>query len=339
MGGTLKKRAVPKGPSLNPVEKRLAVHVEDHPLEYADFEGLIPPKEYGAGTVMVWDRGRWKAEGDPLVAYRKGRLKFSLDGEKLHGRWSLVRMGHGSHDNGRNWLLIKERDEATQTNQNAETNKNAEVTNVLTRSVKSGMDLDEIAEGKRDVWHPHRSADWNQRQSLVTAASGAATPNIDPPRAISSRAKGAQAPIPDGIRPQLATLVDTIPKGDEWVHELKYDGYRMLCRIQKGTAQLYSRNGLEWTHKLGALATAAAQLRVREAWLDGEVVVLLPDGSMSFQALQKSFEGRSEGQLVYYVFDLLYLDGEDLRQRHPARTQTSFGLAPRGSTRAWYVAV
>jgi bifunctional non-homologous end joining protein LigD len=304
----LKSWAVPKGPSLNPAEKRLAVHVEDHPLEYADFEGVIPPKQYGAGTVMVWDRGRWKAEGNPFVAYRKGHLKFSLDGEKLHGGWSLVRMGHGRHDNGRNWLLIKERDEATRTN------RNAEVTNVLTRSVKSGMDLDEIAEAKTDVWHSNRSADWNEKQSLLRLPH-ARRPDKDSPGTVSSKLKATSELFPDWIRPQLATLVETIPKGDEWVHELKYDGYRMLCRIERGEAQLYSRNGLEWTHKLGALAAAVSKLPVTEAWLDGEVVVLMPDGSMSFQALQRFFDGMSDGQLVYYLFDLLYLDGEDLRQQ------------------------
>ena len=251
LGGTLKSWAVPKGPSLNPAEKRLAVHVEDHPLEYADFEGVIPPKQYGAGTVMVWDRGRWKAEGDPFVAYRKGRLNFNLDGEKLHGGWSLVRMGHGPDDNGRNWLLIKERDEV------ARTDRKAQVTNLLTLSVKSGMDLDEITKTKTDVWHSNRSTDWNENQSLLRRPH-ALRRDMDPLGTVSSKVKAIPEPFPDRIQPQLATLVDTIPKGDEWVHELKYDGYRMLCRIQKGTAQLYSRNGLEWTDKLGAVAAAVS---------------------------------------------------------------------------------
>lgn len=307
LGGTLKSWAIPKGPSLNPADKRLAVHVEDHPLEYGDFEGVIPPKQYGAGTVMVWDRGRWKAEGDPLLAYRRGRLKFNLEGEKLHGGWSLVRMGHGREDHGRNWLLIKERDGAARTNRNT-------VTKVLTRSVKSGMDLEEITKAKADVWHSNKPADPNERKSLLRRSS-MLRQNMDAPRTISSRMKGPSARFPDWIQPQLATLVGSIPKGEEWIHELKYDGYRMLCRIQKGTVRLYSRNGREWTDKLGALAAAAAKLPVTDAWLDGEVVVLMPDGSMSFQALQKFFDGTAGGQLVYYLFDLLYLDGEDLRQR------------------------
>lgn len=305
LGGTLKSWAVPKGPSLNPADKRLAVHVEDHPLEYAGFEGVIPPKQYGAGAVMVWDQGRWKAEGDALAAYRKGRLKFNLDGTKLHGGWSLVRMAQGRDADGKNWLLIKERDGEARTNGN-------DVTTVQTRSVKSGMDLEDIAEAKADVWHSNRPADRKASEPLLR---GAPVPRqrIAAPRTTSSRTDDTQARFPDWIRPQLATLVDTIPRGNEWLHELKYDGYRMLCRIQKGTARLYSRNGLEWTHKLGALAAAASKLPVTEAWLDGEIVVLLPDGSMSFQALQNFVDGMTGGQLVYYVFDLLYLDGEDCR--------------------------
>ncbi len=294
--GTLKSWAVPKGPSLNPSDKRLAVHVEDHPMEYADFEGIIPPRQYGAGTVMVWDRGQWIPDGDPKAAYAKGHLKFTLAGQKLQGRWTLVRMGGARHHDENNWLLIKERDEA------ARKAKLIDSTASLSKSVKSGMSMDEIAHAKPDTWHSHREP-----------ASGKQAKASPSGKASSRRGSAA---CPEWIKPQLATLVDEVPQGDGWIHELKYDGYRMLCRIDLGRARLFSRNGREWTAKLSNQTKTAARLAVDNAWLDGELVALNRDGTMSFQALQNAFDRGSDSRLIYYVFDLPFLNGLDLRS-HP----------------------
>ncbi|MFY4729703.1 DNA ligase D [Nitrospira sp. BLG_2] len=296
LDGTLKSWAVPKGPSLNPSDKRLAVHVEDHPMEYADFEGIIPPRQYGAGTVMVWDRGQWIPDGDPRADYEKGRLKFTLAGRKLQGRWTLVRMGGARNRGERNWLLIKERDEA------ARTGTAIDSTSKLSNSVKSRMSMDEIARAKPDTWHSHREP-----------AAGKQA-KASPSRKASTR-RGS-APCPEWVKPQLATLVDEVPQGDGWIHELKYDGYRMLCRIDPGRARVFSRNGREWTAKLSKQTEAAARLAVDNAWLDGELVALNRDGTMSFQTLQNAFDGGSGSRLIYYVFDLLFLNGMDLRS-HP----------------------
>ncbi len=294
LDGTLKSWAVPKGPSLDPGQKRLAVHVEDHPLDYAGFEGIIPAKQYGAGTVLLWDRGYWTAIGDPQSSYDRGRLKFRLDGKKLQGIWNLVRMGKHQEPGKENWLLIKENDEE------ARSGTESEVTQTLVTSVESGRTIEQIASGRHRVWHSNRTRE------------NKAEPDRKSPRADVAQLTGARrAPIPKWIAPQLATLVDQVPEGDEWVHELKYDGYRLLSRIQDGSAALFTRNGHDWTSKLHRIADSVASLS-KQGWLDGEVVALMPDGSISFQALQNAFDTRSETNLVYYVFDLLYLDGYDL---------------------------
>lgn len=307
LDGTLKSWAVPKGPSLNPADKRLAVHVEDHPMEYADFEGIIPPRQYGAGTVMVWDRGRWIPDGDPLAAYKKGRLKFTLEGQKLQGRWTLVRMSGSRNPDGKNWLLIKERDEAARTETAGETTARS------SKSVKSGMTMDEIADARPAEWHSDRET----HQSAVAARKEpgkAIRPSGARPSRVAVDRGAERTHCPEWMEPQLATLVDGVPKGDGWLYELKYDGYRMLCRISNGAAKLFSRNGREWTAKLAEQAKAAAELPVVNAWLDGEITALAPDGTMSFQALQNAFDRSRAARLVYFVFDLLFLDGHDLRK-------------------------
>lgn len=297
LAGTLKSWAVPKGPSLDPAHKRLAVHVEDHPLDYGAFEGIIPPKQYGAGTVLLWDRGSWSPVGDPMASYRRGRLKFNLKGHKLRGLWNLVRMG-GQHQKGKeNWLLIKEKDDE------ARTGKEAEVTHLLTDSVASRRTLEQIASGSTRVWQSNRPS--------VKQAKSIPRPHETEKKKLAG---ASHTPQENWIRPQLATLADEAPVGDEWVHELKYDGYRILCRVKNGSAKLVTRNDHDWTVKLQRIAEAAAALPVKNAWLDGEVVALMPDGTISFQGLQNAFDTRSESNLVYYVFDLLYLDGYDLRQ-------------------------
>lgn len=295
--GTLKSWAVPKGPSLNPKDKRLAVHVEDHPIEYGDFEGVIPPKQYGGGTVLLWDRGTWEPVGDPIQGYRKGRLKFRLRGEKLHGGWTLARMGAQDEEGKENWLLIKENDEA------ARTGTAADVTTTLPESVASGRDLETIATDKDRVWHSNKSV----------------VENISKKKdAVSSPIKGRKAILPLMLTPQLATLVQKPPEGDEWLHEIKYDGYRILARIKKNKSkrevQLFSRNEKDWTHKFSTIADSLAKLLIEDAWLDGEIVVVQADGSTSFQALQNTLTTNKPEALALYLFDILFLNGFDLRE-------------------------
>lgn len=297
LDGTLKSWAVPKGPSLDPSQKRLAVHVEDHPLDYASFEGIIPAKQYGAGTVLLWDRGYWDPIGDAKADYCRGRLKFTLHGEKLHGTWNLVRMGGRQEAGKENWLLIKEQD--------AEARRGAKshVTDRLTHSVASGRSIKQIASGDHAVWHSNRASSTSTKKRVASQA------------VMKIPAAGARkAPQEDWIDPQLATLVTASPEGNEWVHELKYDGYRILCRLKDGKARLLSRNGRDWTAKLPHIAAAIAELSAQSAWLDGEVVALSPDGRISFQVLQNAFDAHSDSNLIYYVFDLLYLNGYDLRE-------------------------
>ncbi len=319
LDGTLKSWAVPKGPSLDPSQKRLAVHVEDHPLEYAEFEGVIPPKQYGAGTVLIWDRGVWSPLGSPTEGYRHGVLKFRLDGEKLHGAWTLVRMQrrrNEGRDNGKeNWLLIKEQDG------DAKRGKAGEIVEVLTDSVASGRGIHEIGGAGARVWQSNRSASGAvlSKDSLKRpAAPTSGERRIAPTSGVSdldlAKLTGAvKSRQPDWIAPQLATLVDEMPSDDRWLHEIKFDGYRLLCRVKKGEARLFTRNANDWTSKLSAQADAVARLRLQDAWLDGEAVVLTEQGRSSFQALQNAFDSHFTGRIVYCVFDLLYLNGYDLR--------------------------
>jgi bifunctional non-homologous end joining protein LigD len=296
LGGTLKSWAVPKGPSLDPQDKHLAVHVEDHPLDYAGFEGTIPQGQYGAGTVMVWDRGRWFPEGeaikDPAAAYREGKLKFRLEGEKLHGRWMLLRLKPRPGDHAENWLLFKERDD--------EAREGAEAVITVARpdSVLSGRSLEQIAAG-------------------VAAGSGGDGGPPAPPAAhidLADMPGARPAALPARLAPQLATLATEAPSGDDWLHEIKYDGYRVMGKLEEGTARLLTRRGADWTSHFPSLLGAVERIPVRSAILDGEVVFVQPDGRTSFPKLASALQSGAdaEGDIVYYVFDLLYLDGYDL---------------------------
>ena len=296
MEGVLRSWAVPKGPSLDPGEKRLAVHVEDHPLDYGDFEGAIPKGQYGGGTVLLWDRGTWIPEGDPVAAYRKGHLKFQLDGEKLHGGWNLVRLHGRNGDDKENWLLIKEKDEF------AVPGSGEAVVQEYPESAASGRTLEEIAADPERVWES------NRKEKKGEAAKATASP-VDPQEVPGAR----KAKFPGTVEPQLATLVEEPPSGEEWIHELKLDGYRVLCEVREGKAKIWTRNSKDWTDRFSPIADAVAALPAREALLDGEVVVLEPDGRTSFQALQNALTANRDRDLVYFAFDLLYLDGYDLR--------------------------
>jgi bifunctional non-homologous end joining protein LigD len=291
--GVLKSWAIPKGPSLDPGEKRLAVHVEDHPLEYGEFEGVIPEGEYGGGTVLLWDRGTWvPADGDPEEAYRKGSLKFTLNGEKLRGKWALVRMGgKAAGERRENWLLIKERDEAA-----APRSGDAVVAdNPL--SVASGRSMDAIAADRDWVWHS-KSGDGETAPAQAVAVER-----------LPGARKGA---MPDTVKLQLATLAEKAPESDEWLHEIKYDGYRLLARIERGRVRLITRGGLDWTAKFPGLARCLGELPLASALIDGELVHLETDGTTSFSGLQDAISSGRTDALNFFAFDLLYRDGWNL---------------------------
>ena len=284
--GVLLSWAVTRGPSLIPGEKRLAVHVEDHPLEYGDFEGTIPKGEYGGGTVILWDRGTWAPVGDPAEGLAKGHLEFTLHGEKLQGRWHLIRMRMKPGEKRDNWLLIKAEDEFARTE---------DAPDILTEkpdSIKTGRSTEEVA---------HEAADPSSR-------SGRTAP--DP-----ATLKGAKkAALPDFVPPMLATLMAKPPEGARWIHEIKYDGYRLQARLDRGKATLLTRSGLDWTDRFGPqLVENLKAIAVKTALLDGELVVETRAGASDFSALQADLsDGRSD-RFVFYAFDLIHLDGYDLR--------------------------
>jgi bifunctional non-homologous end joining protein LigD len=311
--GVFKSWAVTKGPSLNPRDRRLAVEVEDHPLDYGDFEGTIPQGEYGGGTVMLWDRGFWAPEddGDPERALRKGELKFTLAGEKLKGSWVLVRMRPDRERNRgkrNNWLLIKHRDAYARENGDAVTEED--------RSVASGRTLATIEAGKGPRPKPFIVSGKAAASDAVWHSNGKAskTSSLTAPERPSTKGateKRAPSKMPQFIAPQLCKSVSRPPVGAEWVHEIKLDGYRMQLRVADGQAVMRTRKGLDWTTRFAAVADAAKGLA--DCIIDGEVVALDHNGASDFAALQAVLsEGQSES-LTYFVFDLLNADGEDLR--------------------------
>ncbi len=289
LDGVLKSWAIPKGPSLDPQQKRLAVEVEDHPVEYGGFEGVIPKGEYGGGTVMIWDRGWWEPVGDAAKSLAEGELKFILHGAKLQGRFVLVRLKPREGDKATNWLLIKERDET------AIPGSNTRVVDELPDSASSGRDMATIAKDADRVWR---------------SGSGEVTvPPLPDPAAIAGAVRAA---APARLQPQLATAAAQAPPGDDWLHEIKFNGYRMLAHIGRGKTRLMSRNALDWTAKFPELAAALAGLRVRDAILDGEVVHIAENGATSFGGLQNALAEGKTASLVYMAFDLLHLDGWNL---------------------------
>ena len=267
--GVLKSWAVTRGPSSNPADKRLAVRTEDHPLDYATFEGIIPQGEYGGGTVMLWDFGTWEPIEDPKKGLKSGKLKFRLDGERMKGGWTLVRMAKKPGEKRENWLLIKERDEA------------AKDKDTLTRpvtSVSTGRKMEAIAKGK--------------------------------PSLKNSKDQGKTPALPKYLEPQLATLVDTVPTGEDWLFEMKYDGYRSIAAIAGDKVKLYTRNGHDWTEKFSVLVAPMSVLTKGSALIDGEICAFDGEGKTSFSTLKKHLsEG---GPLTFFAFDLLEQDGKSL---------------------------
>lgn len=265
MEGVLISWAVPKGPSLDPGQKRLALRVEDHPLAYAEFEGIIPEKQYGAGSVIIWDRGTWEPIGDPGESLKKGQLKFRLQGKKLQGAWMLVQI-RGRENEKDNWLLIKERDD-----------------------------------------HARLETEFN----VLTAFPDSV---VKPSGSIRMPAGGKLGTLPLSLEPQLATLVDRPPVAGDWLYEIKFDGYRILTRIDQGDVRLFTRNGLDWTDKLKSLAKEIKGLKLASGWLDGELVILGKDGIPDFGALQSAFETKNTKECQYFIFDIPYYAGFDLRE-------------------------
>lgn len=308
LDGILMSWAIPKGPSLDPSVKHLAMHVEDHPLEYGTFEGTIPKGEYGGGTVMVWDRGTWEPDhGDPREHLEQGHLKFYLHGERLKGRWMLVRTkGYGGKGGKESWLLFKEHDEEERPHSQFDPTKE------WTTSVLTGRTMEQIAEGGEAVWHSSLSVEENLAAlSAVRSARGGAGATTAPSPSEVAGAK--EAVLPRRLEVELATLVKQPPDGDRWLHEIKLDGYRILGFLDHGKVRLVSRNGKDWTDRFVRVRRAIEALPADTALLDGEVVVLKPDGASDFQSLQNFARAGREAQLEYYAFDLLHLNGYDLR--------------------------
>jgi bifunctional non-homologous end joining protein LigD len=306
--GVLKSWAVPKGPSLDPSAKRLAVQVEDHPFEYRTFAGDIPQGEYGAGHVIIWDRGQWTPDGDVDAALRKGKLDFSLDGERLHGKWSLVRLKDSLGDKA-NWLLIKRRDEHALKHAN-------------------GPDVTELYPDPVPGTAPKPGATW-------TRSGGASTPESKPVRrrdgsstrtaarstAVPKRAESTESSkrrsrkAPAFIAPQLATSVEAVPTAGRWLTELKFDGYRIVAYVDGDRVHCYTRSGHDWTHKMPRIAAALGELGLRDAWIDGELIAVDARGIPQFQKLQQALDPKSVEQPLLMVFDALQLYGADLRAR------------------------
>lgn len=278
LGNALKSFAVPKGPSLNSDIKRLAVEVEDHPLEYANFEGTIPENQYGAGSVIVWDNGSWQCEGDSKKAYQKGNITFQLKGKKLKGKWKLIRMQSKNKNDKKNWLFFKLKDKYEKKDYDIVKNKPYSVMNTPKKSTQKNTPLSlNVLNELKKITHIKKSK------------------------------------IPKAIKPQLCTLTISPPLENNWIHEVKFDGYRIIT-VKDKTINLFSRNGLNWTNKLSAIQDALSALSLPSIILDGEIVALDKKGISNFQMLQNYFDDKKSKSthLQYYVFDILYYNGYNL---------------------------
>lgn len=325
LDGVLKSWAVTRGPSDNPADKRLAVRVEDHPLDYGGFEGTIPEGEYGGGTVMLWDEGTWEPIGDPREGLEKGDLKMRLNGQRMKGEWVLVHMkGRDSKRRGaaprQNWLLIKHRDRYAR--------DETSLTERFTRSVSTGRDIGEIAKGlkpKKRTRTPAKAV-WNSNADKADEERPA-------PAVRTRKPKAGTKPLPTFRPPQLATLVDAVPEGDDWLFEMKYDGYRCLAAISGGSVRLYTRNGNDWTDKFGALVDPLSRLTRGSALIDGELCAFGDKGRTDFATLKTALS--QGGELVFFAFDLLERDGEAYGKRplveRKAALKTLLGKIERSS--------
>ena len=280
----------PKGPSYNTKDRRLAVQVEDHPLEYRNFEGTIPKGEYGGGVVMLWDEGFWEPNNDVDEGLNEGVLKFTLKGRRLKGKWALIRLKPKAGDTRDNWLLLKERDEYTKT---------IDGISDFTTSIRTGRTMEEIERGEDEkiIKNPFNQTDV-----------------------------------------QLAKLVNTVPAKDGWLYELKYDGYRIIAFLEGNNVRLQTRNGNDYTKQFQEVASSLVDWAAGRAMvLDGEMTVVDSSGKSDFQALQSYLKNQGNKRLTYIVFDLLALDGEDLRgQRLFDRKQTLEALMKNAPKNLYY---
>ena len=292
LDGVLKSWAVPRGPSVDPGDKRLAVRTEDHPLSYGDFEGVIPAEQYGGGTVMLWDRGTWEPLHDPEQGLRDGKLHFRVHGERMTGGWALVRMHPRGDKTPENWLLIKDRDTVAET---LEPGKGDVLLEAHPASVKTGRTMKAIARGE-DA----------KPQQILGGQSAPAKGQAGR----SSTAGKSVAAIPPFRKPQLATLVSEAPDGEGWLNEVKFDGYRLLVATAAGEVRCYTRSGLDWSDRFPRLGDAFARLKCDSALIDGEVVAEGASGKSPFSALQRAI--KEGGPMKFYAFDLLSLNAEDL---------------------------
>ncbi|MEO7825688.1 MAG: DNA ligase D, partial [Allosphingosinicella sp.] len=303
MDGVMKSWAVPKGPSLNPADRHLAVRTEDHPMDYASFEGTIPKGEYGGGTVMLWDWGRWipHPDKDPRKTIEEGHLHFTLEGHRMQGEWVMFRLKGRPGDRGENWMLKKVTDEHA--------GGSMGLTERYLTSIKTGRSMQEIAAEKKAKevkgWKTDPSAPSSRRKRGSRLGSDQEKKKRD------SRIRGNDGKLPDFREPQKATLVDHVPSGAGWIHEMKYDGYRCLLGIGGGKAKVYTRSGLDWSDKFPEIVEAAAGIEVGSALLDGEIVALDEKGNTGFSALQQAISEGGRG-LTLFLFDALEIDGEDL---------------------------
>jgi bifunctional non-homologous end joining protein LigD len=301
--GVLKSWACAKGPSYYPGDRRLAVQVEDHPMEYGGFEGIIPQGQYGGGTVMLWDQGTWEPQPGHAgvdAGLREGSLKFTLHGTKMKGNWTLVRMGgKAASEKKPNWLLIKEHDSYERTG------KEKPITERSPNSVVTKRSLEKIAANEDHIWNSQNTGKenpWHRKNGKGSKGT------FSPP--LSAYPKES---LPDFISPQLASQTIQPPSGAGWLNELKLDGYRIQARFDCGKVQLLTRTGLDWTHRMKAIAAELSKLPAKSALLDGEIVVLREDGNTSFADLQAAFQEGVKKPLTYFLFDLLHLDGHNLR--------------------------
>ena len=308
LDGVMKSWAVPKGPSYDTHDKRMAVHVEDHPISYSDFEGTIPEKQYGAGKVIIWDKGTWEPLDDPHKGYRSGNLKFRIHGHKMHGNWVLVRMKGRGDEKQEPWLLIKEKDD-------------------YARPAEEFSVVDEMPDSVKDLPMPHSAAK-APAKARATKAGRTTKAKADAAAAkavakIAAKDAGTTPGLPEGaveaklpkeFAPELATLVDGPPPDpEEWVFEVKFDGYRMLARIENGKVRLITRNNNDWTDKLAPLKDELERMGLPDGWYDGEIVVHDANGRPNFGMLQLAFDGSNSADILYFLFDAPYLGGYDLR--------------------------
>ena len=316
LDGVMKSWAVTRGPSLVPGEKRLAVEVEDHPIAYNKFEGTIPQGEYGGGTVMIWDRGTWEPEDDPHKGLTKGHLSFRLHGEKLSGGWHLVRMHRRTGEKRNNWLLIKQHDEAERSA------RDKDILEEEPLSATTGRTMDEIAEGPKKEWRTNRKSasskaiknTGRKKRTALRTRAVAIRPIRKTAKTTETKNFAApKAPLPAFVAPCLATLSDKAPDSDNWIHEIKFDGYRIQARLEGSKVKLLTRKGLDWTKKFPTIAAAIAKLPAKSGLIDGELVAEGGDGISSFSLLQQDLKASRHDRMVFYAFDLMYLDGANLK--------------------------